>query len=213
MKSTQRQHQINNHKSIQRHWFVCWLVWIAGVEKAAINHISSFFSFQRQWKELKRNVGLCCSCCSANQQPTFIKFIFSWIWLKELVCCLLRWAGQPACRSFTSFIKLSVFLHSVHSLHCRSQWAGLISPIVFISFNNCLHQFLFMAAAALARSIQKKFILHFFNGLPSRVNLYFFQLTHSQQSTIRSWRSNVYNYCYNIFQQSLSFNPKKTKLF
>ena len=31
------------------------------------------------------------------------------------------------------------------------------------------------------------------------VNLYFFQLTHSQQSTIRSWRSNVYNYCYNIF--------------
>ena len=30
------------------------------------------------------------------------------------------------------------------------------------------------------------------------VNLYFFQLTHSQQSTIRSWRSNVYNYCYNI---------------
>ena len=42
------------------------------------------------------------------------------------------------------------------------------------------------------------------------VNLYFFQLTHSQQSTIRSWRSNVYNYCYNIF---LFNSPKKKQAF
>ena len=98
------------------------------------------------------------------------------------------------------------------SLHQSPTISSILSSIV-VDFFSSARSFVAASEPGCLHSIN---FINFISSAPlhgPNVNLYFFQLTHSQQSTIRSWRSNVYNYCYNIFQQSLSFNPKKTKLF
>ena len=46
-----KQHQINNHKSIQRHWFVCWLVCLRAYAGPPANlfHFSNYLLFWRRF--------------------------------------------------------------------------------------------------------------------------------------------------------------------
>ena len=135
------------------------------------------------------------SILSINSRERELRYLFFLCWIGICWCCLLMLAslggaigGQPPITHPQS--------HQPTPTHPIQLSAALLTSLCssYAALGQQREEWLINWIAHSQRAIQINQSL-----LLAGVNLYFFQLTHSQQSTIRSWRSNVYNYCYNIF--------------